>query len=317
MKKLKYKNGDMMDALGLGTWQSEPGEVTLAITEALKVGFRHIDCAAFYGNEAEIGEALAQCIRNGIVKRKELWITSKLWNNAHKESDVEPTLQKTLKDLQLDYLDLYLVHWPVVFKPDEVFPQEADGFLSLEEIPIAETWKGMESCVDQGLSKHIGVSNFSKKKIQELLSHARIRPEMNQVEMHPFLQQNDLVNFCKEEDIHITAYSPLGSLKRSDGLRKEDEPNLFINSTIIAIAQRHQCTPAQVLLSWHLIRGTSAIPKSVNPTRLRENMAAVNIALTEDDMDQIGGLDKHYRYFDGTFWVVEGNSYTLANLWDE
>ena len=317
MKRLTYKNGDQMDAIGLGTWKSEPGEVGKAVIEAVKIGYRHIDCAAIYNNEKEIGDALTQLFAEGIVKREDLWITSKLWNNAHKRADVVPALKQTLSDLQLDYLDLYLIHWPVVFKPEEVFPQSGAGYLSLEEVPISETWEGMEETVSSGLARHIGVSNFSSKKIEELLKTAKVQPEMNQVELHPFLQQNELISYCHDHNIFMTAYSPLGSLDRAAQMKKEDEPNLLQNETISAIAEKHGKSSAQVLIAWAAQRGTSVIPKSVNPERLKQNLDSGNVVLSGEDMSAIAQLDAHYRIVDGSFWEKEDNTYTVANLWDE
>jgi alcohol dehydrogenase (NADP+) len=314
---LLFQNNDKMPALGLGTWKSGPGEVYKAVREAIRIGYRHFDCAARYDNEEEIGKALSDAMADGDVKREELWITSKLWNNAHQKDHVVPALKESLEKLQLDYLDLYLIHWPVALKPEVIFPSKANEFLSLEEVPLLETWQGMEDCRIQGLAKHIGVSNFSVKKLKDLLPKCRFQPEMNQVESHPYLQQKELLTYCHNNDIHFTGYSPLGSMDRPSRLKKAEEPMLLENKVIVEIAEAHDCTPAQVLIRWALQRGTSVIPKSTNPKRLQQNFAAAAVQLTDEDMQKIAGLDLHYRFIHGEFWAPEGSPYTVATLWDE
>jgi alcohol dehydrogenase (NADP+) len=317
MKTFKLSNNDEIPALGLGTWKSKPGEVYNAVREAIRIGYRHIDCAYIYMNEAEIGKALDDAFKAGDVKREELWITSKLWNNAHLVKDVRPALENTLKDLNLDYLDLYLIHWPVALKPGVGFPESADDFLSLDEIPIAKTWEAMEKCAKEGLSKHIGVSNFSIKKIRDLISECEIRPEVNQIEMHPLLAQTDMLEFCEKENIVLTAYSPLGSTDRPQHFKSPDEPSLMENSTVVEIASGHNCSPAQVLIRWAIQRGTSVIPKSVNPSRIKQNFEAASMELTNDDMQKLAELDNHDRIITGGFWNAPAHGYTMESLWDE
>ncbi len=306
-----------MPAIGLGTWKSAPGEVYDAVKAAVKEGYRHIDCAFLYGNEAEIGRALQDLFAEGTVTREQMWITSKLWNDSHGEGHLQPAIEKTLSDLKLDWLDLYLIHWPVSLKAGTALPDSGEDILAPGEMPMTEVWGRMENLVDKGLTRHIGVSNFSAKKVGDIVKTARIKPEMNQVEMHPYLQQQALVNFCRENGVHVTAYSPLGSMDRPDFLKQEDEPILLEDPVIREIAQAHDAGPAQVLLAWAVQRGTSVIPKSVNPRRLAENLAAGQLTLSDAEMQSIAGLDRHRRYIVGDIWTQQGSPYTLATLWDE
>lgn len=315
MKTLTFKNKDSMHAIGLGTWKAKGNEVKQAVKDALYTGVRHIDTAAVYDNEKEIGEALAEVFAEGNIHREDVFITSKLWNNAHKEGYVIPALQDSLKKLQLDYLDLYLIHWPVAFKPGVSFPQKQDDYLSREEVPLMETWKQMEAVKENGYARHIGVSNFSKQKLMDVVEKATHTPEMNQVELHPLLQQNELLAYCNEQDIKLTAYSPLGSGDRAPEMKGEDEPNLFEIDTIKEIAKKRNATPAQVLISWHAHRGTAVIPKSTSADHIKANFRAADVVLTDEDMDKITKLDKNYRFITGKFFEAPEKGY--VNIYDE
>jgi len=316
MKTLAFSNGDQMPIVGLGTWKSAPGEVYAAVSEAIRIGYRHIDCAMIYGNEAEVGRALRDAINAGLVTRKELWITSKLWCTSHGRDNVGASIRKSLQDLGLAYLDLYLIHWPIPLKPNAGFPRTAGDFLSAAEAPIRGTWEGMEVAVNDGLTRHIGVSNFSAKKVRDLLADCKIKPEVDQVELHPLLQQPGLVSFCAAQGIHLTAWAPLGSPDRPDSVKAADAPVLLDNPVIKSIAEGCGATAAQVLIAWHVQRGIATIPKSVTPSRLRENLAAADLKLSAADMERIAALNRNYRFIDGSFWVVEGGPWTLQSLWD-
>ena len=318
MKTYKLNSGHEIPLFGLGTWKSDnEKELSEAVREAVNIGYRHIDCAKIYGNEKFIGKALNDAFNNNDVKREEMFITSKLWNDSHAKDDVIPALKATLADLKLDYLDLYLIHWPVCFKKGTMFPSSTDEFIALENLPISETWLGMEKAVKEGLVKSIGVSNFSINKLEELDKTAKIKPAVNQVESHPFLQQTELLDYCDSKSIALTSYSPLGSKDRAGFLLNKDEPSLLDNPVINKIAVKHNATPAQVLIKWQIQRNIVVIPKSVNPKRLKENYDAQFIELDGVDMKEIALLDKHFRYVNGSFFTPEGSGYTLENLWDE
>jgi alcohol dehydrogenase (NADP+) len=315
MKNLVFSNGDLMPILGLGTWKAKGEEVKQAVKYAVQCGYRHIDTAAIYGNEPEIGEALAELIDQKIVRREELFITSKLWNDAHAPEDVLPALKDSLQKLQLSYLDLYLIHWPIAFRRGFPMPMGPEDFIPLLDIPLESTWIKMEEAKSLGMTKHIGVSNFSIKKLDQLLSSVQVTPEVNQVELHPLLQQNELLDFCTTHNILLTAYSPLGSGDRSSQMKAHNEPSLFELPLIKEIAQKHEVHPAQVLIAWHIHRGVSVIPKSSTKRNIESNIRATQLHLDKKDMESIATLNRHYRYITGKFWDMPEKGY--QNVYDE
>lgn len=310
-------NGDVIPLFGLGTWKSDPGDVGAAIREAVRLGYRHFDCSPIYGNEPEIGAALADALETNAVARDEVWITSKLWNNAHAPEDVRPALERTLRDLRLETLDLYLIHWPVAQRRDVEFPDRGDQLVSLDQIPLSATWAAMEETVDLGLCRHIGVSNFSAVKVAGILEGCRIRPEADQVERHPYLQQRGLVDYCRENGLLVTGYSPLGSMDRPERLVEEGEPVLLEDPVVNDVAGSVGATAAQVLIAWAIARGTAVIPKTVHADRLAENLAGADLELDQEALARIDGLDRHRRYISGAFWAKPGGPYTVEGLWDE
>jgi alcohol dehydrogenase (NADP+) len=317
MKSITFSNGDQMPIIGLGTWKSKPGEVLQAVLWAIEAGYRHIDCAAIYDNEKEVGNALSKAFKDGIVKREDLFITSKLWNSNHRLDDVVPALKKTLKDLQLEYLDLYLIHWPVSFKKGISFAQTREEFYTYGDVPLAQTWEGMEDAKNLGLTKHIGVSNFNISKLKEVMKSGRVVPEMVQVELHPFLPQNKLVNFCRDNNILLTAYSPLGSGDRAASSKKSNEPSLLENETIKELASKHSVTPAQILISYSIHRNIAVIPKSVNQERIIQNLASIEVNLDQSDMDKLSNIGTAYRFIDGSFFTGVQSPYKLTDLWEK
>ncbi|KAJ6108512.1 hypothetical protein N7523_009835 [Penicillium sp. IBT 18751x] len=276
--RFKLNTGAEIPALGLGTWQSSPGEVARAVAHAIKVGYRHIDTALCYGNENEVGQGIKEAIDAGIVKREELFVTTKLWCSYH--ARVEEGLETSLKNLGLDYVDLYLMHWPLAMNPNgnhPVFPKLPDGSRDIDHSHShVTTWKSMEKLIGSGKVKAIGVSNYSVKYLEELLPQATIIPAANQIENHPSLPQQEIVDYCKAKGIHITAYSPLGSTGSP----------LFTAEPIVTVAKKRNVTPATVLLSWHIARGSSVLAKSVTPERIEANRSDL-IHLDAEDMATI------------------------------
>ncbi|KAI9666954.1 MAG: hypothetical protein M1831_001459 [Alyxoria varia] len=280
---LPLNTGAKIPALGLGTWQSEPGQVKNAVLHALKVGYRHIDCAYIYSNESEVGEAFQEAFAAGIVKRKDLFVTTKLWCTFHNK--VPEGLDISLKRLGLDYVDLYLMHWPVPMNPNGNHPnapRHEDGSRDLlSNWSHLNTWAELSKLPITGKVRAIGICNYSVKFLKELLdSNPSIVPAANQIENHPFLPQNDVIEFCKSKGIHVTAYSPLGT--SGAPLMQED--------AVQEVANKRGVSAGCVLLSFHLARGSSVIPKSVTPSRIEENMKIV--LLDESDLANLEGITK-------------------------
>ena len=301
MKAIKLNTDTLMPIIGLGTFLSAPGEVYQAVRWAIKIGYRHIDCAAVYGNEQEIGQAIHDAITEGDIKREELFVTSKLWNDSHAMQDVRPACKKSLQDLQLDYLDLYLMHWPVAQRKGTTMPKADEDWIPLSQIPLWETWSEMEKLYNEGLVKAIGVSNFNESNINLLLEKTQIVPAVNQVECHPLLNQNDLISFCRKNNIAVTAYSPLGA-ERSGA-------TLLENKVIVDMAERIKVTPAQILLAWQIQRDIIVIPKSVRENRIHENYAAQVIELDAADIKIIDELNQNHRFFDGSAFENPSQGY--------
>ena len=210
-----------------------------------------------------------------------------------------------------------MIHWPVVFKHDVHRPESGSDFISLEDMPLIDTWKALEDCAEAGLCKNIGVCNFSIKKLKTILADCRIKPSANQVECQPYLPQDDLFEFCNSNSIQLVAYSPLGSGDRPERMVEADDPNLFEEQSVIDLAASKNLTPGQIILAWAVNRGTAPIPKSSNPQRQSDNLAAGSIELSKEEMAMTDGISTAHRYVHGRFWAQEGSPYTVANLWDE
>ncbi|KAH8414386.1 hypothetical protein KR215_004896 [Drosophila sulfurigaster] len=312
MASVEFKtlnNGEKMPFIGIGTWQASDEEIETAIDAALEAGYRHIDTAPVYGNEQAIGRVLKRWLVSGKVKREELFIVTKLPPVANGPSDVEPTIKKSLADLQLNYVDLYLIHTPfsLYTNEDGSFKLDEEGLMTPDlRTNHAATWVEMEKLVADGLAKSIGVSNFDKEQVGRLLKTAKIRPATNQIEHHVYLQQRDLVDFCNAEGIAITAYSPLGSrgiaaFNAAAGLVR-DLPDLIEIPVVKEIAAAHGKTPAQVLLRWIIDTGVIAIPKSTNAGRLRENLNVFDFKLTDAEVAKLLALDQDLRVCDFAFF---------------
>ncbi|MDT8437496.1 MAG: aldo/keto reductase [Wenzhouxiangellaceae bacterium] len=294
--------------VGFGLWKVAPDECADQVYAAIQAGYRHLDSACDYGNEAEAGQGIRRALDEGLCRREELWVTSKLWNTYHRPEHVRPALERTLSDLALDSLDLYMIHFPIAlayvpfeqrYPPewihDPAYPEQG---MKLDDTPLHETWAAMEELVDAGLVKHLGVCNYNSALMHDLMRYARIKPLALQIELHPYLAQERMLRLCKQYGIDVVAYSPLGSLSYVELDMDGNMPSLIEHDVITAIAKRVGRTPAQVILRWNVQRGCAVLPKTSRPERLVENLALFDFELDEADMQAIGKLDRHHRFGD-------------------
>ncbi|GFG35827.1 hypothetical protein Cfor_07247 [Coptotermes formosanus] len=296
---VKLSNGLEFPVIGLGTYTASPGEMEQVVKDAIDAGYRHFDTALFYKNEKEVGAAVRAKIAEGVIKREDVFVTTKLWNTHHRPAVVVDTCKKSLRNLGLDYVDLYLIHWPFGFKEDEDgLPKDENGQLILSDVDYVDTWKAMEECVELGLTKSIGLSNFNSEQIQRVLDVAAIRPVVNQVECHPYLNQNNLIEFCRNQGIWITAYSPFAGPTSIAPLHKGDTPEPLQDPKIKELADKYGKTPAQIILRYLVQHGVVPIPKSSNKKRLQDNFDIFDFELRTEDVSAMDSLNRNKRICD-------------------
>ncbi|KAJ5436832.1 Short-chain dehydrogenase/reductase SDR [Penicillium cf. griseofulvum] len=294
--KLKLNTGAEIPAIGFGTWQDE-GAQENAVAEALKAGYRHIDTARVYGTEKAVGKG----VKKSSIPREEIFITTKLWNNKHHPDDVGPALQQSLDDLGMEYVDLFLMHWPVAWKAGEdLFPKK-DGKPIMENIDILDkTYAAMEQLLKTGKVKAIGVSNCDKAEMERLVKNSSIVPAVHQMECHPWLQQHDFTAWHRENGIHVTHYSPFGNQNSLYGEKGKGGLGKLIEEPVLAeIGEQYNKTAAQVALAWGVSQGHSVLPKSKTPSRIRANLQG-DFKLSPQDMKKIEKLNKKLRFNDSS-----------------
>lgn len=317
---VSLRSGDRMPIVGLGLWKVEPARISTLIDEAVRCGYRHFDCACDYGNESQVGSALEQALAAGLCRREDLWVTSKLWNTYHAPEHVRPAVERSLRDLRLDYLDLYLIHFPISLRfvpfetrypPGWFFdPHVSEPHMEHARVSVAETWQAMEDLVRAGLVRNIGVSNFNVALLRDLVAYAKIPPAMLQAEMHPYLTQEKLLRFCLSEEIAVTAFSPLGAASYFSLGMAEPEESVLEQHAVREIARRHGKSPAQIVLRWGVQRRTAVVPKSTRTERLCENLALFDFEFSADEMDDIGRLNRNRRFNDpGVFCEQAFNTF--------
>uniref|UniRef100_A0A0N5AEN6 Aldo_ket_red domain-containing protein n=1 Tax=Syphacia muris TaxID=451379 RepID=A0A0N5AEN6_9BILA len=292
----KLNNGVQMPCIGLGTWNSEPGQVGAAVKVALNAGYRLLDCALCYENQPEVGEALKSVFSEGKIQRKDVFITTKIWNTYHSYERAKKSIDDMLKEMQLDYFDLVLIHWPQGYREGgEMFPGAPDGVhMLMSDVDYLETWKAMEEAYEAKKIRAIGVSNFNHNQIQRIINNSKVKPAVLQVEIHPYFQQRKLRAFCKEKGIAVTAYSSLGN-PGMPCFRKKEDPNILEDPVLKKIGAAHSKTSAQVALRWALQNNINIIPKSVTEKRILENFNIFDFNLTVHEMKEMDRLDRNWR----------------------
>ncbi|MFT7548882.1 MAG: D-xylose reductase [Candidatus Azotimanducaceae bacterium] len=297
-----------MPKIGFGLWKIAPEDCADVVYQAVKAGYRHFDSACDYGNEKEVGEGLRRAMDEGYCKRRDLWITSKLWNTYHHPDHVDAALERTLSDLQLDYLDLYLIHFPIAlefvpfdmrYPPEWVYdPAAANPLMLPVKVPLQDTWRSMEQLKALGRVKHIGVCNYNSGLLHDLMNYAIDPPEMLQIESHPYLTQERLIKLAQQYGLEVTAFSPLGAMSYLELDMAEQQESILDNAAVKQVADRASKTPAQVLLRWGLQRGTALVVKSIQQSRMQENLAANDFELSDEEMAVISALNINRRFND-------------------